>query len=145
MTITIEKIFRFDAGHRALGFNYHKEEAIHGHTWTLRIVLATDKELGSGKTIMDTNDLALAVKPIIARVDHSFIIWDADPIYAAMRALCEEADILDQLTTVDFNPTLEGMAEYFYRQCNEALSLTDCRIARVELEATATLRATYTP
>ncbi|MET7390615.1 6-pyruvoyl tetrahydropterin synthase family protein [Streptomyces sp. NPDC005529] len=145
MTTTIEKTFRFDAGHRALGFNYQKEETIHGHTWELRLVVEAPGGLDSKKTIFDTNDLAVIVKPIISELDHSFILWREDPIYQEFVALCKLAGIEKKLYPVDFNPTLEGIVEHLYCKVNSQLDLGGPVLARAELNCTATLRATYEP
>ena len=56
MPLTVEKVFRFDAGHRCLGFKDKKEETLHGHTWRLRIVVEARRALGPMKTIFDTGE-----------------------------------------------------------------------------------------
>ncbi|MFJ9752907.1 6-pyruvoyl trahydropterin synthase family protein [Streptomyces chartreusis] len=143
MVTTIEKTFRFDAGHRALGFNYKKEETIHGHTWRLTVTVMATHDLGDNKTIFDTNDLAVVVKPIIDQVDHSFIIWTQDPLYPGLRELCSSADIDDKIMPVDFNPTLEGLAEYFYKAISDGLKADKTLVRRVRLECATTLSATH--
>jgi 6-pyruvoyltetrahydropterin/6-carboxytetrahydropterin synthase len=143
MPITVEKTFRFDAGHRALGFKERKEESLHGHTWLLRIVIEAQGELDPHKTIFDTNELAIVVKPIIDRLDHSFIIWSEDPLYGRLFELCKAANIEAKLVRVDFNPTIEGLAEYFFKTVKEQIRLYGAVLKRADLDASATLRATY--
>ena len=143
MPLTVEKVFRFDAGHRCLGFKDKKEETLHGHTWRLRIVVEARRALGPMKTIFDTNELARIVKPLIERFDHSFILWSEDPLHERLVEVCRTVGIDDKLVRVDFNPTIEGLAEYFFKAVQGALRLHDAALKRVDLDAAATLRASY--
>ena len=143
MPVSIEKTFRFDAGHRALGFTDHKEETLHGHTWHLRVVIESAEPLGPQKTLFDTNALSRAVKPIIERLDHSFIIWSEDPLYEQLAEICRVGDIADKLYRVDFNPTAEGIVEYLFKMVNERLAGQAVMLTRAELDATPTIRASY--
>jgi len=143
MPLTIEKVFRFDAGHRCLGFKDKKEETLHGHSWHLRVVVEARRELGPMKTIFDTNELARIVKPLIERFDHSFILWSEDPLHDRLVEVCRTVGIDDKLVRVDFNPTIEGLAEHFFKVIRDALRLHDAALKRVDLDAAATLRASY--
>ncbi|KAA1249509.1 hypothetical protein F0Q45_14750 [Mycobacterium simiae] len=143
MSHTIEKTFRFDAGHRSLGFNYKKEETIHGHTWQLKLVLECTRDLDGMKTVFDTNDLAVVVKPILDDLDHSFIIWDQDPIFDDFLKVCELADVADKVYTVDFNPTIEGLVQHIYERISSELNLDCCVLKRAELQCASTLNASY--
>jgi 6-pyruvoyltetrahydropterin/6-carboxytetrahydropterin synthase len=143
MPVTIEKTFRFDAGHRCLGFASSKEEALHGHSWVLRLVIEATGSLDSHKTIFDTNELARIVKPMIDQVDHSFIVWTEDPIYERLAEMCKFAKIDHKLYRVDFNPTVEGLVEYFFGAVQQRLPLHRAVLRRAELDASATLRASY--
>jgi 6-pyruvoyltetrahydropterin/6-carboxytetrahydropterin synthase len=143
MPATIEKTFRFDAGHRCLGFDDCKEAALHGHTWTLRLIIEATRPLDLHKTIFDTNELCRIVKPMIDKVDHSFIVWTEDPIHSRLTDLCEFAKIEDCLYRVDFNPTVEGLVEYFFQQVKQRLPLKGAVLRRADLDATATIRASY--
>ena len=116
MPVTIEKTFRFDAGHRCLGFDSSKEEALHGHSWVLRLVIEATEALDENKTIFDTNEVSRLVKPMIEQIDH-------------------------KLYRVDFNPTVEGLVEYFFREIRRRLPLERAVLRRAELDATPTLRA----
>ena len=143
MPVSIEKTFRFEAGHRALGFKDRKEETLHGHTWHLRVIIETGGDLGAQKTLFDTNALSRAVKPLIEELDHSFIIWSEDPLYGRLLEICELGDIADKLYRVDFNPTAEGIVEYLFEKVNERLAGQAVALQRAELDATPTIRAAY--
>ncbi|MCV7075311.1 6-pyruvoyl trahydropterin synthase family protein [Mycobacterium szulgai] len=143
MTRTIEKTFRFDAGHRSLGFDYKKEETIHGHTWELKLILESELELDGMKTVFDTNELAVVVRPIIDALDHSFIIWTEDPIFDEFVKLCELADVADKVYPVDFNPTIEGLVQHIYEQVSGKLHVDGCVLKRAELRCASTLNASY--
>lgn len=143
MPVTIEKTFRFDAGHRCLGFGDCKEEMLHGHTWVLRLVVEGTGELDRYKTIFDTNELSRIVKPMIKELDHSFIVWTEDPIRSRLEELCEFASIEQCLYRVAFNPTVEGMVEFLFKEVQKQLPQGQARLRRAELDATATLRACF--
>jgi 6-pyruvoyltetrahydropterin/6-carboxytetrahydropterin synthase len=143
MPVSIEKTFRFDAGHRALGFKDRKEETLHGHTWHLRVVIESREELGPQKTLFDTNALSRIVKPIIEQVDHSFVIWSEDPLYERLAEICRLGNIADKLYRVDFNPTAEGIVEYLFNTVNERLCGQAVTLKRADLDATPTIRASY--
>jgi 6-pyruvoyltetrahydropterin/6-carboxytetrahydropterin synthase len=143
MPVTVEKTFRFDAGHRCLGFDNMKEETLHGHTWRLRVVIEARSELDGMKTIFDTNELARIVKPLIAQFDHAFVLWSEDPIHAQLAAACRAAGIEEKLLVVDFNPTVEGMAEHFFKVVRAALPLRQAVVKRIDIDAATTLRASY--
>jgi 6-pyruvoyltetrahydropterin/6-carboxytetrahydropterin synthase len=144
MPVTVEKIFRFDAGHRCIGFKNKKEETLHGHTWGLRVVIEARRELDAMKTIFDTNELARIVKPLIERFDHAFILWTEDPMCERLVDVCRGEGIDDKLLLVDFNPTVEGLAEHFFKLVRAELHLHNAVLKRVDLDAAATLRASYT-
>ena len=143
MPVTVEKVFRFDAAHRCLGFNNKKEETLHGHTWRLRVVIETQRHLDPLKTIFDTNELARIIKPLLERFDHSCILWSEDPICEPLAETCRTVGIDDKLIFVDFNPTIEGMAEHFFKAVREQLHLHDAVLKRVDLDVATTLRASY--
>lgn len=143
MPVSIEKTFRFEAGHRALGFKDRKEETLHGHTWHLRVIIETGGDLGAQKTLFDTNALSRVIKPIIEQLDHSFIIWSEDPLYERLAEICRLGNIADRLYRVDFNPTAEGIVEYLFKTVNERLSGHAVALSRAELDATPTIRASY--
>lgn len=143
MPLTIEKTFRFDAGHRCLGFENSKEAALHGHTWVLRLVVEATAPLDSYKTIFDTNELSKIVKPMIKQLDHSFLLWREDPIYERMVEMCKFADISGCLYCVEFNPTVEGIVEYLFKKVKADLPLDRAVLRRADLDATTTLRASY--
>ena len=143
MPVTIEKTFRFDAGHRCLGFAKSKEAALHGHSWVLRLVIESSETLDSYKTIFDTNELARIVKPMIEAIDHTFIVWTEDPICERLAEMCKFANIEGSLYRVDFNPTVEGLVEHFFREVKRRLPLRGTALRRADLDATATLRASY--
>ena len=143
MPVTVEKVFRFDAAHRCLGFTNKKEETLHGHTWRLRVVIEARRDLDPMKTIFDTNELARIVKPLLERFDHSCILWSADPICESLAATCRSVGIDDKLILVDFNPTIEGLAEHIFKIIRAELHLHGAELRRVDLDAAATLRASY--
>jgi 6-pyruvoyl-tetrahydropterin synthase len=83
------------------------------------------------------------VKPLIDQLDHAFIVWSEDPLAAGLVAMSEAESFRDKLIVVDFNPTLEGLAQYLFEKIQADLPLKRAFLRRVDLDATQTLRASY--
>jgi len=143
MPVTIAKTFRFDAGHRCLGFQNAKESTLHGHTWRLRLVIETERDLDAFKTIFDSNELARIVKPLVERFDHAFVVWSDDPLADRLAALAQDGGFAQKLLRVDFNPTVEGLVEYFFKTVKGQLAPMRAVLKRAELDAATTLHASY--
>lgn len=71
----IEKTFQFDAAHR-LPNHQGKCAHLHGHTWTLTIVLRAPtlhEEGPQAGMVMDYGEISRIVKPLVDSLDHQHL------------------------------------------------------------------------
>lgn len=99
----------FDSAHFLAGYN-GKCSNIHGHRW--KIVLEVSKEdLEDSGMVVDFTDLKQKLKKVADEFDHSFIIEKNSLRYITLKALTEDGF---RIVEVDFRPTAENFAKYFY-------------------------------
>ena len=103
----------FDSAHFLHG--YHGKCAnIHGHRWTLEIMLRSDKLQESGEKrgmLMDFGDVKKMVRTLARNYDHA-LIYESDSLRPkTLEALNEEGF---RLIEVPFRPTAENFAKHFY-------------------------------
>lgn len=112
---TIKTQASFDSAHFLKGYE-GKCCNIHGHRWTVEIevkgeTLSRDRQTRG--MLCDFSTLKEDVKREAALLDHTFIIERGSLREKTLSALKEE-DF--KITEVDFRPTAEGFAEYFYNK-----------------------------
>lgn len=83
----VEKSFKFDAGHH-LDDYVGKCAVSHGHTWTLTVKIYSNHRNLNGMVI-DFNQLSAAVKPILDKLDHSYLNYSVDLHYYTCEYLAE--------------------------------------------------------
>ncbi len=157
----ITKTFRFEAGHRVWKQNltcgrgaeisYGKEKPInkcvnlHGHSYMLEVTLGSNT-LSEQDMVMDFYHVKNALKDLIDTIDHSFIIDVNDPMYGELREVAEKYGAM-KLFPVDFCPTAEALAKFFYDYLVNKLSevglLEDVKVIKVVLWETPTSKAEY--
>jgi 6-pyruvoyltetrahydropterin/6-carboxytetrahydropterin synthase len=157
----ISKVFRFEAGHRVwkqnlthgrgADFTVGKEVPVnkcvnlHGHSYVLEVVLGSDT-LSEQDMVIDFYHVKNALKELIDTIDHSFIIDKADPMYPELKELAEKYGAL-KLFPVDFCPTAEALAKFFYDFLEDKLRavglLGEVKVIKVVLWETATSKAEY--
>lgn len=161
MKWVISKTFRFEAGHRVwkqnlthgrgAQFTLGKEIPVnkcinlHGHSYVLEVYLGSDK-LSEQEMVIDFYHVKNALKDLIDTIDHSFIIDVNDPMYPELKAIAEKYGAL-KIFPVDFCPTAEALAKFFYDFLKKKLSevglLEEVRVIKVVLWETATSKAEY--
>ncbi|MGC9373211.1 MAG: 6-carboxytetrahydropterin synthase QueD [Thermovirgaceae bacterium] len=106
------KEFTFDAAHKLE--EYHgKCEALHGHTYRLRITL--DGTPGAEGMVMDFLELKdLVEKNILARLDHAYL-----------------NDVISQ-------PTAERIALWIWNELDDKIKFRNCSLYAVQVWETAT-------
>jgi len=157
----ISKTFRFEAGHRVwkqnlthgrgANFTIGKEIPVnkcinlHGHSYVLEVVLGSDN-LSEQDMVIDFYHVKNALKDLIDTIDHSFIIDVNDPMYPELKQVAEKYGAL-KIFPVDFCPTAEALAKFFYafvkRKLEEAGLLEEVKVVKVILWETATSKAEY--
>ncbi len=103
----------FDSAHFLKGYD-GKCSNIHGHRWTVEIEVYSEhlEEDGSlGGMIVDFAKLKEDLKKITGELDHSLIIERGSLKEKTLEALFDEDFKIIQL---DFRPTAENFAKYFY-------------------------------
>lgn len=103
----------FDSAHFLKGYD-GKCSNIHGHRWTVEIEVYSEglEEDGSlGGMIVDFAKLKEDLKKITGELDHSLIIERGSLKEKTLEALFDEDFRIIQL---DFRPTAENFAKYFY-------------------------------
>ncbi len=158
MKFEITKIFRFEAGHRVWKQNLAEGKAavlsgnmcidnkcrnLHGHSYILEVTVGSDT-LNEQDVVVDFYHIKNALKRLVDDVfDHSFIIDKNDPFYPIFK---EHFGHL-KLTELDFCPTAEALAKYFYDYLVEKLKEVnlqeDIKVVQITLWETATGKATY--
>jgi 6-pyruvoyltetrahydropterin/6-carboxytetrahydropterin synthase len=157
----ISKTFRFEAGHRVWkqdltlgrgadltkGKPVNKCVNLHGHSYVLEVTLGSET-LSDQDMVMDFYHVKNALKDLIETIDHSFIIDVKDPMYEDLKKLAEKHGGL-KIFPVDFCPTAEALAKFFYdfltERLKEAGVLGEVKVVRVVLWETATSKAEYRP
>jgi 6-pyruvoyl-tetrahydropterin synthase len=94
--------------------------------------------------VVDFYHIKNALKDLVDNVfDHSFIIDINDPLYPIFKEYFKDLKI----TEVDFCPTAEALAKYFYdylvQKLKEANLEEDIKVVQITLWETATGKATY--
>ena len=102
----------FDSAHFLAGYN-GKCANIHGHRWTLEVVIESSELISSGEKrgmIIDFGDLKKAVRELADSFDHALIYEEGSLRPATVAALNEESF---RLIEVPFRPTAENFARFF--------------------------------
>lgn len=159
----ITKVFYFEAGHRVWkqnltygrGSEFTKMDAIpqnkcvnlHGHSYTLEVTLGSDT-LSEQDMVMDFYHVKNALRDLIDKMDHSFIIDTNDPMYPELKQVAEKYGSM-KIFPVDFCPTAEALAKFFYDfltdRLNQAGLLGEVKVISVILWETRTSKAEYRP
>ena len=103
----------FDSAHFLAGYN-GKCANIHGHCWKLEVEIADSKLVTEGEKrgmLIDFGDLKKAVRGAADSFDHTLIYEKGSLKENTLAALRDEGF---SLTEVDFRPTAENFAKYFY-------------------------------
>ena len=139
MAQAISKKFHFDAGHRILGLKHGKEDTMHGHTWVLEVKLINETA-----NVFDTNILKELVLPIIDRLDHSYILWEEDPLINDFKSIAKKGGFEEKIIIINENPTLEGVLRYLYTEITKLLNIDECEFKlHLKLSISKTLSAEY--
>lgn len=99
----------FDSAHFLAGYD-GKCRNIHGHRW--KVVIEVEREkISEDGMVIDFTDLKKELKEIVDGFDHALIIERNSLKYATFKALAEEKF---KIIEVDFRPTAENFAKYFF-------------------------------
>lgn len=108
----------FDSAHFLSGYE-GKCSNIHGHRWRVEIEVKARDLVKSGQLegmVVDFGDLKTAVKTLIDAYDHALIIENETMRQETLSCLMEDAF---KIIAVDFRPTAENFAAFFYGKMKE--------------------------
>lgn len=105
----------FDSAHFLSGYE-GKCSNIHGHRWQIEAEIASEGLIEGGQKrgmVADFGDIKRDLKALADEFDHT-LIYEKCTLRAATVAALREENF--SLTEVDFRPTAENFAEYFYNR-----------------------------
>ena len=108
----------FDSAHFLSGYE-GKCSNIHGHRWKLEVTVQSETLEQTGQIrgmVVDFGQLKDDIKKLADEFDHSLIIEDGTLKEKTVEALKEENF---KMIFVDFRPTAESFAKYFYDRVKE--------------------------
>ena len=109
----------FDSAHFLSGYE-GKCRNLHGHRWKLEVTVSSEELVREGQIrgmIVDFGELKKDVKDLADEFDHCLIIEKGTLKEKTMEVLTEEEFKIIQ---VDFRPTAENFARYFYERMQKA-------------------------
>lgn len=105
----------FDSAHFLQGYE-GKCRNIHGHRWTVEIIIEGEQLIAEGEKremLIDFGDLKRDLREEADALDHALIIEEGSLKEKTLEALLEEGFRILQFP---FRPTAEQFARYFYEQ-----------------------------
>ena len=138
----ITKEIEIDMGHRVTN---HKSKcaSLHGHRYKIEVgvddrIITTEGSSDEGM-VMDFGDLKEVMMEVLDRgFDHGIVLWEGDSLVQSV-----SKDAKTKLRVVDFIPTAENLAQYWYFLLKEELTQRTIRIKYVEVFETPTSTALY--
>lgn len=116
---TLQTSACFDSAHFLKGYE-GKCKNIHGHRWKVEVTVAAEGVGEKGQNrgmIVDFKTLKADLSALTEAFDHSLIIEAGSLRETTRQALMEEEFLIIEL---DFRPTAENMAKYFYEEMEQA-------------------------
>ncbi len=110
---TLKTEAAFDSAHFLSGYE-GKCSNLHGHRWTISAEIKSDRLVPDGQLrgmIVDFGDIKRDLKALADGYDHAFIYENGTLKDTTVAALMEEGF---RLITVNFRPTAENFAKFFY-------------------------------
>lgn len=140
----ITKCIEIDMGHRVPN-HFGKCRNLHGHRYKIEVGVddkVITKRLDSSEgMVIDFSILKqVMMKEIDEVFDHGFAVSKHDDFYSTFLDFFNQGQ---KIIFVDFIPTAENLAKYWYDIMREALNQHSIRIAHVTVWETPTSTATY--
>jgi 6-pyruvoyltetrahydropterin/6-carboxytetrahydropterin synthase len=126
----IEKKYYFYAAHRNLSAG-EKCGKIHGHTYDVVCYFKFDK-IENGITML-FSDIDKIAEPIIKQYDHTFLLWDQDPLVFMLEINNEP------FTKLPFETSAENMSVWLFTEIKNA----GLPIIKIELAETKSSKVIY--
>lgn len=110
---TIRKTFKFEAAHRLTTSFSRKCQQVHGHSYKLELFLQTD-ELNEDGMVIDFGRVKQLFQDKLELWDHRIVLQRGDLVSRKLMEVVADGYPCIGLIIVDFNPTAENMAKFFY-------------------------------
>ena len=141
----ITKTIEIDMGHRIPN---HKSKCrnIHGHRYKIEVGIDDKVRDQQGESdegmVIDYSDLKEVMMEMIdANFDHGFVIYSKDDFADDFEIMKQRGKL--KVIFVDFIPTAENLAKYWYYILEDALIEKNIQLAYVRVFETPTSTATY--
>ena len=108
----IAKEFRWEMGHR-LPDHFGQCKNIHGHSYKMMVEL--EGEIDSNGMIIDYYILKEIIKPIVEKLDHSFMVNKNDGVVLEFLEKLNSKKVI-----VDFDSTVENITRYLIDEIKKA-------------------------
>ena len=108
----IAKEFRWEMGHR-LPDHFRQCKNIHGHSYKMMVEL--EGEIDSNGMIIDYYILKEIIKPIVEKLDHSFMVNKNDGVVLEFLEKLNSKKVI-----VDFDSTVENITRYLIDEIKKA-------------------------
>ena len=138
----VTKYIEIDMGHRVTN---HKSKcsSLHGHRYRIECgvddKVITTKGISDEGMVIDFGDLKqIMMEEIDSKFDHGFVLWYGDRMADMMKT-----DTNTKLTIVDFIPTAENLAKYWFELIDSKLEERGIKLKYVRVWETPTSTATY--
>jgi len=138
----ITKEIEIDLGHRVTN---HKSKcaSLHGHRYKIEVgvddKIVETKGVSDEGMVMDFGDLKEIMMEVLDRgFDHGMVLWVGDPLVEAI-----SNDKNTKYHLVNFIPTAENLAQYWFSLLKEKLDQKGIKIKYVKVFETPTSTATY--
>ena len=115
---TLQTSACFDSAHFLKGYE-GKCSNLHGHRWKVELTVASEELNEEGQTrgmVVDFKTLKDDLNKLCEQLDHCLIMEHGSLRDKTMEALKDEGF---RIVEVDFRPTAENMAEYFFEHMEE--------------------------
>lgn len=111
-----------------------KCQKVHGHSYVAEVFLQSE-QLNEDGMVIDFGKLKNKLSEVFDKFDHSIVLCKDDKIAANIGDKEQEQMIDFGLVLVDWNPTAENMAKYFYDKIWETMYADEELKGPVELVA----------
>ena len=132
----IAKEFRWEMGHR-LPEHFGQCKNIHGHSY--KMLVEFDGELNKDEMVIDYYDVEKIINPIIAKLDHAFMVNKDDKIVLGFLEKMNSKKVV-----VDFQSTAENICSYLLNEIRQASLPNNVKKIKVRVYETTDVYAEET-
>ena len=132
----IAKEFRWEMGHR-LPDHFGQCKNIHGHSY--KMLVEFDGELNKDEMVIDYFDVEKIINPIIAKLDHAFMVNKDDKIVLGFLEKMNSKKVV-----VDFQSTAENICSYLLNEIRQASLPNNVKKIKVRVYETTDVYAEET-